>query len=149
MVSVDLFTLELFAFPFEKASLLTFFSKKVSGGDEGIRTLDPLLAGQVLSQLSYTPINRMSYLVRPFNRNKSAYSLWFWVSSDPSLFLGFPRKVFTFPGVSIELSSRAVTRKVFSPLQSLTSVFGMGTGGPSAFVTLTFYLNSKNNFLVL
>ena len=25
------------------------------GGDEGIRTLDPLLAGQVLSQLSYTP----------------------------------------------------------------------------------------------
>ena len=28
-----------------------------SGGDEGIRTLDPLLAGQVLSQLSYTPIS--------------------------------------------------------------------------------------------
>ena len=26
------------------------------GGDEEIRTLDPLLAGQVLSQLSYTPI---------------------------------------------------------------------------------------------
>ena len=26
------------------------------GGDEGIRTLDPLLAGQVLSQLSYTPM---------------------------------------------------------------------------------------------
>ena len=39
--------------------------------------------------------------------------------------------------VSIELFSRAVARKVFSPLQSLTSVFGMGTGGPSAFVTLT------------
>ena len=27
------------------------------GGDEGIRTPDPLLAGQVLSQLSYTPKN--------------------------------------------------------------------------------------------
>ena len=27
-----------------------------SGGDEEIRTLDPLLAGQVLSQLSYTPV---------------------------------------------------------------------------------------------
>ena len=27
-----------------------------SGGDEGIRTLDPLLAGQVLSHLSYTPL---------------------------------------------------------------------------------------------
>ena len=26
------------------------------GGDEGDRTPDPLLAGQVLSQLSYTPI---------------------------------------------------------------------------------------------
>ena len=26
-------------------------------GDKGIRTLDPLLAGQVLSQLSYTPLD--------------------------------------------------------------------------------------------
>ena len=25
------------------------------GGDDGVRTHDPLLAGQVLSQLSYTP----------------------------------------------------------------------------------------------
>ena len=43
--------------------------------------------------------------------------------------------------VSTELSSRTVARKVFSPLQSLTSVFGMGTGGPSAFVapTLSFF----------
>ena len=32
-------------------------SRKIplAGGDEEIRTLDPLLAGQVLSQLSYTP----------------------------------------------------------------------------------------------
>ena len=29
---------------------------RVSGGDDGIRTHDPLLAGQVLSQLSYTPV---------------------------------------------------------------------------------------------
>ena len=43
--------------------------------------------------------------------------------------------------VGIELSSRAASRKVFSPLQSLTSVFGMGTGGPSAFVTPTFLSN--------
>ena len=27
-----------------------------AGGDEQIRTVDPLLAGQVLSQLSYTPV---------------------------------------------------------------------------------------------
>ena len=39
--------------------------------------------------------------------------------------------------VSIDLSSRSVARQVFSALQSLTSVFGMGTGGPSAFETLT------------
>ena len=41
--------------------------------------------------------------------------------------------------VGIELSSRAASSKVFSPLQSLTSVFGMGTGGPSAFMTLTSF----------
>ena len=40
--------------------------------------------------------------------------------------------------VGIELFSRAASSQVFSPLQSLTSVFGMGTGGPSAFVTPTY-----------
>ena len=34
------------------------------GGDEEIRTLDPLLAGQVLSQLSYTPIGFLSLISR-------------------------------------------------------------------------------------
>ena len=32
------------------------FDRLRSGGDDGIRTHDPLLAGQVLSQLSYTPM---------------------------------------------------------------------------------------------
>ena len=36
--------------------LCTSFFKGSFGGDDGIRTHDPLLAGQVLSQLSYTPI---------------------------------------------------------------------------------------------
>ena len=38
--------------------LLCLFSARrlAAGGDDGIRTHDPLLAGQVLSQLSYTPI---------------------------------------------------------------------------------------------
>ena len=46
--------------------LVTLFKIKTSrdarlrqlagGGDDGIRTHDPLLAGQVLSQLSYTPV---------------------------------------------------------------------------------------------
>ena len=34
------------------------------GGDDGIRTHDPLLAGQVLSQLSYTPIYRVLLFLR-------------------------------------------------------------------------------------
>ena len=34
---------------------LRFFTCSL-GGDDGIRTHDPLLAGQVLSQLSYTPV---------------------------------------------------------------------------------------------
>ena len=33
-----------------------FSVRPVGGGDDGIRTHDPLLAGQVLSQLSYTPV---------------------------------------------------------------------------------------------
>ena len=37
-------------------------SKPINGGDEGIRTPDPLLAGQVLSQLSYTPIFGFRFL---------------------------------------------------------------------------------------
>ena len=93
------------------------------GGDDGIRTHDPLLAGQVLSQLSYTPISSMvasSFLLYRFFLRSSR--------TDCSVLCSY---------VSIELSSRAASRKVFSPLQSLTSVFGMGTGGPSAFVTLT------------
>ena len=88
------------------------------GGDDGIRTHDPLLAGQVLSQLSYTPILNGCSFFSYFNRWSG-----FLHSTDC---------------VSIELSSRTVSRKVFSPLQSLTSVFGMGTGGPSAFITLTY-----------
>ena len=84
------------------------------GGDDGNRTHDPLLAGQVLSQLSYTPI-----------------LLGFLFSGSGN---GFIRSLSC---VGIELFSRAASSKVFSPLQSLTSVFGMGTGGPSAFVTPT------------
>ena len=37
------------------------FGFATDGGDEGNRTLDPLLAGQVLSQLSYTPISGYSF----------------------------------------------------------------------------------------
>ena len=49
-------------------------------------------------------------------------------------------KLIQFPSmlcVGYELSSRAVASQVCSPLQRLTSVFGMGTGGPTALITLT------------
>ena len=39
--------------------------------------------------------------------------------------------------VGVYLSSRTVSSQVFSARQSLTSVFGMGTGGPSAYFTPT------------
>ena len=69
MVSVDLYSHLGFA-PFVwKLLCLPFFSKKVSGGDDGIRTHDPLLAGQVLSQLSYTPI-LLGFAFSPFFRVK-------------------------------------------------------------------------------
>ena len=42
------------------------------------------------------------------------------------------RPLFSCNGVGFDLSSRLVAKQVFSALQSLTSVFGMGTGGPSA-----------------
>ena len=88
---------------------------RIPGGDDGIRTHDPLLAGQVLSQLSYTPISRGSL---------------------------FHREPFRIPDdVGIDLSSRAVARRVLSAQQSLTSVFGMGTGGPFALKTPTSFQN--------
>ena len=42
-------------FPRCVSRLLSLSVFSTDGGDEGNRTLDPLLAGQVLSQLSYTP----------------------------------------------------------------------------------------------
>ena len=39
--------------------------------------------------------------------------------------------------VRIYLSSRTVAHQVLSALRSLTSVFGMGTGGPCALITRT------------
>ena len=42
-----------------------------------------------------------------------------------------PYWVAVFIGVGNDLSSRAVTHQVFSARLSLTTVFGMGTGGPS------------------
>ena len=42
-------------------------------GDEGIRTLDPLLARQVLSQLSYVPICSVIYRAANGNRTRDLH----------------------------------------------------------------------------
>ena len=51
--------------------------------------------------------------------------------------------------VGISLFFRAVTSQVFSAPLSLTSVFGMGTGGPSASSTPTYVLYFMQNLSVL
>ena len=51
-----------------------------SGGDDGIRTHDPLLAGQVLSQLSYTPIG-VYLLGGPSKLNNKNYRSSFLVNT--------------------------------------------------------------------
>ena len=55
-----------------KLSTGVSLSSLAYGGDDGIRTHDPLLAGQVLSQLSYTPIpwGFSSSLEFPFGHSK-------------------------------------------------------------------------------
>ena len=53
-------------------------------------------------------------------------------------FLPLPPMIsFLSEGVSIDLSYRAVSSQVLSAQMSLTTVFGMGTGGPSSLKTLT------------
>ena len=49
----------------------------ICGGDDGIRTHDPLLAGQVLSQLSYTPVvfGCSSILADPSKSNNDIFSV--------------------------------------------------------------------------
>ena len=44
-------------FDVSRLSRLFYCRLSSTGGDDGIRTHDPLLAGQVLSQLSYTPVS--------------------------------------------------------------------------------------------
>ena len=43
-------------FLYEVFKVQNYIGRFLPNGDKGIRTLDPLLARQVLSQLSYTPI---------------------------------------------------------------------------------------------
>ena len=55
---------------------MLFLPRLALGGDEEIRTLDPLLAGQVLSQLSYTPVAVLlqGFFSDPENRTTKSVS---------------------------------------------------------------------------
>ena len=54
----------------------------------------------------------------------------------------------SFNGCSNNLSSRAVSSKVFSALVSLTSVFGMRTGGTSPLTSPQWYISDFSVYIV-
>ena len=56
------------------SSYYQYSINQVLSGDGGIRTLDPLLARQVLSQLSYTPTGARDKLVYYINMLCSSVS---------------------------------------------------------------------------
>ena len=113
----------------------------------GLSGLEPptsRLSGARSNQLSYKPI--WSSVVRSLNS-----TWWRWWDSNPwppACRAGalptelHPHKgsLLLHPvkgqgcGVGHDLPSHAVASVVLSALQSLTSVFGMGTGGPSALI---------------
>ena len=65
------------------------------GGDDGIRTHDPLLAGQVLSQLSYTPkINWFVVFFTFFSFNEGSFALPSLMSASDYLPVQSPVKYF-------------------------------------------------------
>ena len=103
------------------------FLWKRSSGDGEIRTHDPLLARQVLSQLSYTPKDWDEPLFR--------FSLWcYFVNNSSSIELLYIKMS------GSHLLSHAVARIVPSAVKVLTVVFGMGTGvSPSRIATGQFY----------
>ena len=87
-------------------------------GDKGIRTLDPLLARQVLSQLSYTP--KLEETLR-VSLNAFATS---GIARDLPNFVGSPLAIKS----GNLLLSHTVASIVPSAVRGLTIVFGMGTG---------------------
>ena len=80
------------------------------------------------------PVRRQTSIFGSAELNFRVRNGYGWTLCDINTNLqGLPCFLF----VSTVLSSRSVARQVFSALQSLTSVFGMGTGGPSVIFALT------------
>ena len=115
---------------------------KIRSGDKGIRTLDPLLARQVLSQLSYTPkidilISRQltatiysgcqSLIVRNITVAKVGLR---GLGPPTSRLSGVRSNQLSYNprDFGAHLSSHTVAGIVFSAACVLTIVFGMGTG---------------------
>ena len=102
----------------------------LSNGDGEIRTLDPLLARQVLSQLSYTPILDYSnglYTLMGLSGLEPPTSRLSGVRSNQLSYKPFCfRKFFIYSGS--HLLSHTVSSAVPSAAWVLTIVFGMGTG---------------------
>ncbi len=57
----------------------------MDGGREGIRTPDPLLAKQVLSQLSYTPTEGVPFILKHLPRFQNLF-LRIFIETVPQLF---------------------------------------------------------------
>ena len=108
-----------------QGTVLSSFSE--ASGDKEIRTLDPLLARQVLSQLSYIPIFCF-FIVLDIN----SYPMGLSGLEPPTSRLSGVRsnqlsyKPFRESGS--HLLSHAVSSIVSSAASVLTVVFGMGTG---------------------
>ena len=85
-------------------------------------------------------------LVFATSRLKTTFSCFSRSSTDQAK-EEYLKGYFKYPCVGYDLFFRAVSSQVFSALQSLTSVFGMGTGGPFALKTLTYelYVHRKPN----
>ena len=93
-------------------------------------------------------LTRLCSVAPPFQTEASA-SVWYtgfpvfsaWVLFSDLAGDGCKKEAAAFLQLLIcvgaVLSSRAVASQVLSPLMSLTSVFGMGTGGPSSLLVPT------------
>ena len=115
-----------------KFSRFCFVCHPADNGDEEIRTLDPLLARQVLSQLSYIPLSLMglSGLEPPTSR----------LSGVRSNRLSY--KPISFFDSGSHLLSHAVSSIVPSAGCVLTLVFGMGTRVPHSRIA------ARNSYVV-
>ena len=105
----------------------------ITSGDGEIRTLDPLLARQVLSQLSYAPTDYILILMG-LNGLEPSTSRLSGVRSNQLRYKPISQS-------GSHLLSHTVSSIVSSAAQVLTIVFGMGTGvSPKRIATRNFFI---------